>query len=171
MRNATVIAASLAAALAAAPGSALAEKIELRSDLNIVENTVDASRFDALLAAIQTADLDQRLQYRGPFTMFAPTDAAFAELDASPRSEEAMRAVLGCHVVAGDLDTDALASRMAEAGGAVTLETITGCEITVSGAAEDGLTVSSGGVSAAVIAPDLDPINGTMHAIDTVLMP
>lgn len=152
---------------------------EMRSDLNIVETTAHMPRFDTLLDAIQEAGLSQKLQYQGPYTMFAPTDAAFGNLPDSrlddlvrPENEDRLNKVVGCHVVEGEIDADDLRDRIDENGGPVTLTSMGGCDLTVA-EINGALTVSDAQGNTAQLAPETegDQINGYFHVIDKVMQP
>jgi uncharacterized surface protein with fasciclin (FAS1) repeats len=131
---------------------------------DIVDTAVAAGQFTTLAAALQAAGLVDTLKGPGPFTVFAPTDAAFARLpagtvDALLNDPETLREVLTYHVVAG-AETAADVSQLQQA-------------VTVEG--EDvAIDTSSGKVminDATVIEPDIRASNGVIHVIDTVLLP
>jgi uncharacterized surface protein with fasciclin (FAS1) repeats len=129
---------------------------------DIVDTAVKAGNFKTLVAAVQAAGLVDTLKGPGPFTVFAPTDAAFAkipkaQLDALLQDKAALTKVLTYHVVPGKV--------MAADVKAGKVKTVQGSELTVS---------TTGGVmvdNAKVIATDVAADNGVIHAIDTVIMP
>jgi uncharacterized surface protein with fasciclin (FAS1) repeats len=129
---------------------------------DIVDTAVKAGNFKTLVAAVQAAGLVDTLKGPGPFTVFAPTDAAFAkipkaQLDALLKDKAALTKVLTYHVVPGKV--------MAADVKAGKVKTVQGSEFTVS---------TSGGVmvdNAKVVATDVAADNGVIHAIDSVIMP
>ena len=143
-----------AVALAAASFSAQAA--------DIVDTAVAAGSFKTLAAALQAAGLVETLKGKGPFTVFAPTDDAFAkvpkaELDALLKDKAKLTAVLTYHVVAGKV--------MASDVKAGKVKTVQGSELTV--ATAGGVTVDS----AKVIKTDIVADNGVIHVIDSVIVP
>jgi len=129
---------------------------------DIVDTAVDAGNFKTLATALQVAGLVDTLKGKGPFTVFAPTDAAFAkipkaQLDALLADKAKLAAVLTYHVVAGKMT-----AKDVKAG---KVKTVQGTELTV--ATSGGVMVDGARVTATDIAAD----NGVIHVIDTVVMP
>ena len=129
---------------------------------DIVDTAVAAGSFKTLVTAIQAAGLVETLKGKGPFTVFAPTDAAFAkvpkaDLDALLKDKAKLTAVLTYHVVPGKV--------MAADVKAGKVKTVQGSELTIS--TMGGVTVDKAKVTATDIAAD----NGVIHVIDTVMMP
>ena len=129
---------------------------------DIVDTAIKAGNFKTLVAAIQAAGLVDTLKGKGPFTVFAPTDEAFAKipketLDGLLKDKAALTKVLTYHVVSGKV--------MAKDVKAGMVKTVQGGEITL--ATTGGVTVNGAKVVAADVAAD----NGVIHAIDTVIMP
>jgi uncharacterized surface protein with fasciclin (FAS1) repeats len=129
---------------------------------DIVDTAVKAGNFKTLVAAVQAAGLVDTLKGPGPFTVFAPTDAAFAKipkatLDGLLADKAALTKVLTYHVVPGKV--------MAKDVKAGKVKTVQGGEVTL--ATTGGVTVDGAKVVAADVAAD----NGVIHAIDTVIMP
>ena len=145
--------------------SAVAVSFCLMSAANakdIVDTAVSAGNFKTLAAALQAAGLVETLKGKGPFTVFAPTDAAFAkipkaQLDALLADKAKLTAVLTYHVVSG-----AVMSKDVRAG---TVKTVQGSSLTV--ATIGGVKVDSANVTAVDIVAD----NGVIHVIDTVVLP
>lgn len=130
---------------------------------DIVDVAVSAGSFNTLAAALQAADLVGTLKGEGPFTVFAPTDDAFAkipqaQLDALLADKEKLTAVLTYHVVPGKV----MAADVVNLGSATTVQ---GGSLRI--ATADGVTVEG----ASVIETDIEASNGVIHVIDTVLMP
>ena len=138
-------------------GTALAAQAK-----DIVDTAVSAGNFKTLAAALGAADLVPTLKGKGPFTVFAPTDEAFAkipkaDLDALLKDKAKLKAVLTYHVVPGKvMSKDLKAGR---------LTTVQGSDVTIS--TMGGAMVNNAKVVSADVAAD----NGVIHAIDTVLMP
>lgn len=129
---------------------------------DIVDTAIGAGNFKTLTTALQAAGLVDTLKGKGPFTVFAPTDAAFAkvpkaDLDALLKDKAKLTAVLTYHVVPGKV--------MAKDVKAGMVKTVQGSDLTLG--TTGGVTVNNAKVVAADVAAD----NGVIHAIDTVLMP
>lgn len=145
---------------------------------NIIGVASSSPDHTTLVAAIKAAGLVQTLQGKGPFTVFAPTNAAFDKLPAGtvnsllmPENKAKLTAILTYHVVAGKLDAKAVVAAIQKGNGKAVLTTVEGEKLTAS--LENGkviLTDASGG-KATVITTDLNCSNGVIHVIDTVLMP
>ena len=133
---------------------------------DIVDTAVGAGQFKTLAAALQAAGLVETLKGKGPFTVFAPTDAAFAKLPAGtvemllkPENKAKLTAILTYHVVAGKVmaaDVVKVTSAKTVQGGAVAVK-VTGGKVTID--------------AANVVTTDIAASNGVIHVIDTVLMP
>lgn len=145
---------------------------------NIVENAVNSKDHTTLVAAVKAAGLVETLQGAGPFTVFAPTNAAFEKLPAGtvetlvkPESKELLTGILTYHVVSGKMDSKAIAKAIKDGNGTATLNTVSGGTLT---AKMDGnklvLTDEKGGTSIVTVA-DVNQSNGVIHVVDTVLMP
>ena len=133
---------------------------------DIVRVAVEAGSFETLLTAVKAAGLVETLQGEGPFTVFAPTDAAFAKLpkgtlDSLLADKAALAAVLTFHVVPGRVT----AADIVKANGAAP-KTVNGAPLDV--VVRDGKVYVNG---AAVVTADVDASNGVIHVIDTVLLP
>ncbi len=133
---------------------------------DIVDTAVGAGNFNTLVAAVKAADLVDTLKGEGPFTVFAPTDEAFAALGdeaiadlLKPENKEKLTSILLYHVVAGKVVSGDLA------GKALEVETVQGAKVSVD--ATDGVKVND----ATVVAADVEASNGVIHAIDKVLLP
>jgi len=133
---------------------------------DIVDTAVGAGQFKTLAAALGAAGLVETLKGKGPFTVFAPTDAAFAKLPAGtvemllkPENKAKLTAILTYHVVAGKVmaaDVVKVTSAKTLQGGSVAVK-VTGGKVTVD--------------AANVVTTDIEASNGVIHVIDTVLMP
>lgn len=131
--------------------------------MDIVDTAVANGSFTTLVAAVEAAGLVETLKGEGPFTVFAPTDEAFAALpegtvEALLADPEALAAILTYHVVAGKVMSTDLSDGM-------TAETVNGAEITIG--TEGGVTVND----ANVVIADVEASNGVIHVIDAVILP
>ena len=154
-------------AMAAVVASPLALTVVSAHATDIVETAIEAGSFNTLVAAVEAAGLVEVLRGDGPFTVFAPTDEAFAalpegtiEMLLEPENVEQLVAILTYHVVPGEVPASAAA------GSVVELETVQGQAVTVDGTG-GGVTVDG----ANVIAADIEADNGIIHVIDTVILP
>jgi len=144
----------------------------------IVQNAVNSKDHTTLVAAVKAADLVDTLSSPGPFTVFAPTNAAFGKLPAGtvdslvkPENKGTLTKVLTYHVVPGRLSAMDLQARVKAGGGKAMLKTAQGETLTV--ASKNGavwLTDAKGGMSKVTIA-NVYQSNGVIHVVDTVLMP
>jgi len=133
---------------------------------NIVEIAVEAGNFNTLVAAVKAAGLAETLQGAGPFTVFAPTDTAFAKLPAGTvegllADKEKLASILTYHVVSGKV----LAGDIVKSNGA-TPTTVNGLPLDI--VVRDGKVFVNG---AQVVTADIAASNGVIHVIDTVLLP
>ena len=147
-------------------------------DKNIVENALNSKDHTTLVAAVKAAGLVETLQGDGPFTVFAPTNAAFEKLPAGtvdtllkPEMKADLTKVLTAHVVAGKVTAEDLAKRIRAHGGRYNMQTVSGDALT---AARSGSSIyiydESGGAAKVEIA-DVMQSNGVIHSIDNVLLP
>ena len=134
--------------------------------LDIVDTAVSAGQFNTLVAAVEAADLVSTLKGDGPFTVFAPTDEAFAALPEGtvenllkPENKEQLIAVLTYHVVSGKIMSSDIAGTKAM------VESVQGSELDVD--ATNGVTVDG----ATVVSADIETDNGVIHVIDRVVLP
>ena len=149
------------AILALAAGSAASSP-----EKNIVDTAVAAGSFNTLVKAVQAADLTAILEGPGPFTVFAPTDQAFAKLPAGtlesllkPENKDKLRAILTYHVVAGEVDA-------AEVAKLTSVKTVEGANLKI--AANNGSVRVD---NATVVKADIRTSNGIIHVIDAVMLP
>jgi len=133
---------------------------------DIVDTAVSAGQFNTLVAAVQAAGLVDTLKGEGPFTVFAPTDEAFAKLPEGtvdnllkPENKDQLVAVLTYHVVPGKVMSGDIAGKTMQ------VETVQGSKLSVD--ATDGVKVDN----ANVVAPDVEASNGVIHVIDAVVLP
>jgi uncharacterized surface protein with fasciclin (FAS1) repeats len=146
---------------------------------NIIQNAVNSKDHTTLVAAVKAAGLVETLEGKGPFTVFAPTNAAFSKLPAGtvetlvkPENKDTLTKILTYHVVPGRLTAPALMKMVREGGGEAKLKTVEGEELVIKQAGPARLTVTDakGDVSTITIA-DVLQSNGVIHVVDTVLLP
>ncbi|ESY51321.1 MULTISPECIES: fasciclin domain-containing protein [unclassified Mesorhizobium] len=145
---------------------------------NIVENAVNSKDHTTLVAAVKAAGLVETLQGAGPFTVFAPTNEAFAALPAGtvetllkPENKDKLTKILTCHVIGAKAMGADVASMAKADGGTHKVKTVGGCELSLK--ADGGkvtVTDENGNVANVTIA-DVEQSNGVIHVIDKVLLP
>ncbi|WP_424628916.1 fasciclin domain-containing protein [Bradyrhizobium sp. SYSU BS000235] len=138
---------------------------------NIVENAVNSKDHTTLVAAVKAAGLVDTLSGKGPFTVFAPTNAAFSKLPAGtvetlvkPENKATLTKILTYHVVPGKMNASDLADGKK-------LKTVEGEELTVKNAGGKVTLTDAKGETSTVTIADVNQSNGVIHVIDTVLMP
>lgn len=145
---------------------------------NIVQNAMNSKDHTTLVAAVKAAGLVGTLEGPGPFTVFAPTNEAFAKLPPGtvetllkPQNKAALTKVLTYHVVPGRLSAADLMAKVKAHGGKAMLKTVEGEDLTVE--AKNGAVwlVDAKGGTARVTIPNVYQSNGVIHVVDTVLMP
>ena len=182
MKRNKLAATGLALCLALGAGSAMAQKTvggaAMYQSKDIIDNAVNSKDHTTLVAAVKAAGLVPTLKGKGPFTVFAPTNAAFAELPGGtvdtllkPENKPELTKVLTYHVVSGKHDAASLMKEIASGGGKATLKTVEGGALTATSSG-DAITVTDekGGMAHVTIA-DVSQSNGVIHVVDKVLMP
>ncbi|RSK39533.1 fasciclin domain-containing protein [Hymenobacter perfusus] len=146
---------------------------------NIVENAVNSADHTTLVAAVKAAGLVETLQGKGPFTVFAPTNAAFTALPAGtvetlvkPENKATLTKILTYHVVAGNMTTDKIMAAIKAGKGTATLKTVSGgtLKAMMNGPKNVVLQDEKGNIST-ISTYDVIQSNGVIHVIDKVLMP
>lgn len=148
------------------------------SNKNIVENAVNSKDHTTLVAAVKAAGLVDTLAGKGPFTVFAPTNAAFAKLPAGtvdnlvkPENKAMLTKILTCHVVSANAMSPAINKMIADDKGTHPVKTVGGCVLQAKKSGNNiTLTDEKGGVATVTIA-DVRQSNGVIHVIDSVLLP
>ena len=148
------------------------------ADKTIVENAVNSADHTTLVAAVKAAGLVDTLNSEGPFTVFAPVNAAFDALPAGtvetllkPESKDQLTKILTCHVVAADAMSKAIMKMVDDDGAAHPVKTVGGCELSVSYEGDKIMVKDENGNVANVTIADVDQSNGVIHVIDKVLLP
>ncbi len=145
---------------------------------DIIDNAVNSQEHTTLVAAVKAAGLVETLKGAGPFTVFAPTNEAFAKLPAGtvdgllkPEAKATLTKILTYHVVAGKVDSKALVAMIKKGHGTATMKTVSGGTLSaVLQGSDVMLKDEKGGMSKVTIA-DVYQKNGVIHVVDTVVMP
>ena len=148
------------------------------ADKNIVENAVNSKDHTTLVAAVQAAGLVETLSGAGPFTVFAPTNDAFAKLPAGtvenlvkPENKEMLTKILTCHVVGKAVMAEALEGMIKDDNGNHPVPTLGGCTLNATYADDKMMLTDENGNVATVTIADVVQSNGVIHVIDTVMLP
>jgi uncharacterized surface protein with fasciclin (FAS1) repeats len=150
----------------------------LAKDKSIFESTVTSENYTTLLAAIKATDLEELFGQEGPFTFFAPNDAAFSTLAQSeleglfkPENSKKLRALLTYHVVAGDLSAAKILRALCRGSGKTSFTTLQGNKVKVAIKGSDIILTDGLGNSAKIVKADNNQTNGVIHQIDKVIRP
>lgn len=145
---------------------------------NIVENAVNSKDHTTLVAAVKAAGLVETLQSGGPFTVFAPTNAAFDMLPAGtvdnlvkPENKMALTGILTYHVVAGKWNAKDIAKMIKDGNGTAEIKTVAGGKLWAMMDGKNVIVKDEAGNKATVTIADVNQSNGVIHVIDRVLMP
>ena len=145
---------------------------------DIIDNAVNSKDHTTLVAAVKAAGLVETLKGEGPFTVFAPTNEAFAKLPGGtvdklvkPENKEKLTSILTYHVVAGDYTGAKLGDAIKSGGGSASLKTVNGAGLTATMAGDSIELKDAKGGTAKVTIADVKQSNGVIHVIDSVLMP
>ena len=173
---------ALALALAAGATTALAQVTvggaPMYPTKDIIDNAVNSKDHTTLVAAVKAAGLVDTLKGPGPFTVFAPTNQAFAALPAGtvdtllkPENTAKLTSVLTYHVVPGKLDAAALSKQVMDGKGSASLKTVAGGMLTVKASGGKVMVMDEMGGTATVTTADVIQSNGVIHVVDKVLLP
>lgn len=145
---------------------------------NIVENAMNSQDHTTLVAAVKAAGLVDTLMGKGPFTVFAPTNAAFDKLPTGtvdtlikPENKAMLTKILTYHVVAGKMDAKKLMKAIKKGGGSAALKTVSGGTLTATMSGNMIVLRDEKGGTSTVTTANVMQSNGVIHVIDTVLMP
>jgi len=145
---------------------------------DVVDIAIGSADHTTLVAAVKAADLVATLKSAGPFTVFAPTNAAFAKLPAGtvesllkPENKATLSKILTYHVVSGNLDAAAVIAAVKAGNGKAVVTTVSGGKLTVTLEMDKVKLTDESGNSAYVIVADLKGTNGVVHVIDSVVLP
>jgi len=175
----TLLALVLSSSVACAADNAKVGGMEMFPTKDIIDNAVKSADHTTLVAAVKAAGLVETLKGPGPFTVFAPTNAAFGKLPpgtvdslVKPESKATLTSILTYHVVAGKMDAAAVMAAIKAGGGKAEVKTVSGGVLTamMNGPMNVVLKDAKGNV-ANISTYDVIQSNGVIHVIDTVLMP
>ncbi len=176
--SSTVFLGAFALGLAAQDNMPMVGGAAMYPSKNIVQNAMNSKDHTTLVAAVKAAGLVDTLEGSGPFTVFAPTNAAFDKLPAGtvdtllkPENQDQLKKVLTYHVVPGRITSSKLASMIKKGGGQATLKTVEGGTLTAMMDGSNIILKDEKGGTATVTQADVMQKNGVIHVIDTVLMP
>jgi uncharacterized surface protein with fasciclin (FAS1) repeats len=151
---------------------------EMFPNKNIVENAVNSADHTTLVAAVKAAGLVDTLMSPGPFTVFAPTNAAFAKLPAGtvdtllkPENKGTLTKVLTYHVVPGRISSADLKKMIKKEGGTATLKTVSGGMLWASMKGNDIMLKDEKGAWSAITQANVFQSNGVIHVVDSVVLP
>ncbi|WP_380057895.1 fasciclin domain-containing protein [Falsihalocynthiibacter sp. SS001] len=151
---------------------------EMFADKNIVENALNSADHTTLVAAVKAAGLAETLMGDGPFTVFAPTNEAFAALPEGtvdtllkPENKELLTTVLTCHVVGKAVMADALQGMITDDGGKHAVPTLGGCTLQAYNEGDSIVLEDENGAKATVTIADVKQSNGVIHVTDAVFTP
>ncbi|WP_062115470.1 fasciclin domain-containing protein [Aureimonas sp. AU40] len=176
---ALLVAGSLAASSAAfAQSPVMVGGAPMYANKTIAQNAPEAPNLTTLVAAVKAAGLVDTLASKGPFTVFAPTDAAFAKLPkgtvetlVKPENKPTLTKILTYHVVAGDYSAERLMREARRNKGEVHLKTVEGEPLTVKMMGKKLVVIDRTGKAATIQTADVKQSNGVVHVIGSVLMP
>lgn len=144
----------------------------------VVENAIASKDHTTLVAAVKAASLVETLSGEGPFTVFAPTNAAFEKLPKGtvetllkPENKAKLQAILTYHVVAGKLDSKAVVAAIKAGKGKATLTTVQGSKLVGSLEGKNVIITDANGNKSTITAVDIMSLNGVIHVIDSVVLP
>ncbi|WP_299769043.1 fasciclin domain-containing protein [uncultured Dokdonia sp.] len=145
---------------------------------DIVDVALSSKDHTTLVAAIKAADLVNTLKGKGPFTVFAPTNAAFDALPKGtlesllkPESKSKLASILTYHVVAGNFKAADVVAAIKKGGGKFTIKTVNGGTLTASLKGDNVVLVDANGNTSIISGTDLKASNGVIHVIDSVVLP
>ena len=144
----------------------------------VVENAIASPDHTTLVAAVKAAGLVETLSSKGPFTVFAPVNAAFGKLPAGtvetllkPENLKTLQSILTYHVVSGTVDSKAVVAAIKAGNGKATLTTIQGGTLVATLEGKNVVLTDEKGTKSIITAVDIMSSNGVIHVIDTVLLP
>ncbi len=168
----------LSSGLAFAQDNPMVGGAPMYADKNIVENAVNSKDHTTLVAAVQAAGLAETLSGAGPFTVFAPVNAAFEALPAGtvdtllkPESKDTLTKVLTAHVVPGKLSGATLMKRAKANGGVYHMQTASGDALTAQLKGNSLYLIDESGGASRVTIADVNQSNGVIHVVNRVLLP
>jgi uncharacterized surface protein with fasciclin (FAS1) repeats len=178
IRSTAIVSIVLASSFAAQAKNPMVGGAAMYKSKNIVENAVNSKDHTTLVAAVKAAGLVETLEGKGPFTVFAPTNEAFAALPAGtvetllkPENKAQLTKILTCHVVAADAMSKAISKMIKDDGGMHKITTVGGCVLTATKKGKKIMLKDEAGDVATVTIADVQQSNGVIHVINKVLLP
>ena len=172
------LAAIMSAVSVAAMANVMVGGAPMLPSKDIIDNAVNSKDHTTLVAAVKAAGLVETLKGPGPFTVFAPTNAAFTALPSGtvdtllkPENKGTLTTILTYHVVAGKVDAASLGKMIAEGKGVATFKTVGGGSLTAKMSGSKAMITDEKGGTATVTIADVYQSNGVIHVIDKVLLP
>ena len=172
------LAISLSAVSAAAMADVMVGGAPMLPSKDIIDNAVNSKDHTTLVAAVKAAGLVDTLKGPGPFTVFAPTNAAFDALPAGtvdtllkPENKEMLTTILTYHVVPGKWDAAAISKMIKDGKGKAMIKTVSGGTLTAKSSGKKIMLTDEKGGTATVTIPNVYQSNGVIHVIDKVLLP
>lgn len=151
---------------------------QMKNDKDIVDTAMATESLSTLVTAVKAAELVDTLKSAGPFTVFAPTNDAFGKVPQAtlssllkPENKQALTGVLTYHVVAGKLDSKAVAKAIKDGKGKAVLTTVQGGKLTAMLDGKNVVLMDENGNKSTVVMVDVKTSNGIVHVIDTVVLP
>ncbi len=178
MKQIALVAAFTAFAGAAQADNPMVGGAPMFASKNIVENAVNSADHTTLVAALQAAGLVETLQSEGPFTVFAPTNAAFDRLKAGtveallqPEAKDQLTQILTCHVVGADAMSGAIKGMIEDDGGMHVVPTLGGCMLKAAYEGDRIMLEDERGRTINVTIADVEQSNGVIHVVDRLILP
>ena len=172
------LAISLSAVSAAAMADVMVGGAPMLPSKDIIDNAVNSKDQTTLVAAVKAAGLVETLKGPGPFTVFAPTNAAFDALPAGtvdtllkPENKEMLTTILTYHVVPGKWDAAGISKMIKDGKGKAMIKTVSGGTLTAKSSGKKIMLTDEKGGTATVTIPNVYQSNGVIHVIDKVLLP
>jgi uncharacterized surface protein with fasciclin (FAS1) repeats len=176
--SAAAIVALAVAGGAIAAGDPMVGGAPMYANKNIIQNAVNSKDHTTLVAAVKAGGLVDTLQGPGPFTVFAPTNAAFAALPPGtvdtllkPENKDALDKILTYHVIPRHLDSRTLDQQITMGGGKAVLKTVQGEPLTIQGSGKNLMVTDEKGGTAHITIADVYQSNGVIQVVDKVLLP
>ena len=176
--NANTMAPANTATAPATDGNPMVGGSPMMKTKDIIDNAVNSKDHTTLVAAVKAAGLVETLKGSGPFTVFAPTNAAFDKLPkgtvdtlVKPENKKTLTGILTYHVVAGKIDAAAIAKGIEEGKGKFAMKTVAGGTLTATMEGKDVIITDEKGGKSKVTIANVMQSNGVIHVVDSVLMP
>ena len=178
LKTSIFAAATIALSSAALADNPMVGGAPMSADKTIVANAANSANHTTLVAAVKAAGLVETLEGEGPFTVFAPTNAAFERLKPGtveallePAARDQLAQILTCHVVAADAMSMAIKGMIDDDGGSHVVPTLGGCMLDATYSGDEIMLEDERGRVINVTIADVDQSNGVIHVVDRVILP